>query len=368
MGKMSPVELQTTKLWSEPERRRLVGLCAAITGDRNAAEDLAQETLLEAWRHAHKLHDPTGADRWLAAIARNVCRRWARRRGRDLAFAASFAAEVPHDVEVELERTELAELLDRSLALLPPTTREVMIQRFVHDSTHAEIAALVGLSEDAVSMRISRGKLVLRCVLAAELRGAAPDDGWRETTIWCTECGKRKLVMRRDRAPEAIVCRCPDCQPAGVPGGVFRLDNPIFTRLVGELVRPTAMLRRILDWSGRYFVAEPGDVACTRCGQRVPLRPYVRDATYTGLHRRGLLAHCEACGEEATSSLAALALAQPEVRSFRREHARIRALPVREIDCGGVNALVIRHQNLLGSAGVDVVFARDTLRVLAAPA
>jgi RNA polymerase sigma-70 factor (ECF subfamily) len=67
------------------ERARLVHLCAYLTGNNDAAEDLAQETLVEAWRHAHKLHDPSGRDRWLAAIARNVCRRWLRARGRELA-------------------------------------------------------------------------------------------------------------------------------------------------------------------------------------------------------------------------------------------------------------------------------------------
>ncbi len=55
------------------ERARLVRLCAYLTGDAQAAEDLAQETLVEAWRHAHKLHDPHGREPWLRAIARNVC-------------------------------------------------------------------------------------------------------------------------------------------------------------------------------------------------------------------------------------------------------------------------------------------------------
>ena len=66
------------------DRARLVRLCAYLAGDADVAEDLAQETLLEAWRHADKLHDVTGRARWLAAIARNVCLRWGRRRGRDL--------------------------------------------------------------------------------------------------------------------------------------------------------------------------------------------------------------------------------------------------------------------------------------------
>jgi DNA-directed RNA polymerase specialized sigma24 family protein len=82
-------DTKAAELWQEPERRRrLVRLCATISGDAQAAEDLAQETLLEAWRNAHKLHDPSGADRWVAAIARNVCLRWARRRGRDVPVSA----------------------------------------------------------------------------------------------------------------------------------------------------------------------------------------------------------------------------------------------------------------------------------------
>src|SRR5579875_2213365 len=67
------------------ERPRLIRLCAHLTGDARVAEDLAQETLLEAWRQGHKLRERAGQDRWLSAIARNVCRRWARTRARDAA-------------------------------------------------------------------------------------------------------------------------------------------------------------------------------------------------------------------------------------------------------------------------------------------
>src|SRR5689334_17818276 len=105
--------------WGEADRRRLVGLCAHLAGDRQAAEDLAQETLLEAWRNAHKLTDPEGADRWLSAIARNVCLRWARTRGRELQLrlVPAETAELVADerVELELERAELVELLDDAL-------------------------------------------------------------------------------------------------------------------------------------------------------------------------------------------------------------------------------------------------------------
>lgn len=57
------------------ERPRLVRLCTRITGQVDVAEDLVQETLLEAWRHLHSLHDPAKFPQWLSGIVRNVCLR-----------------------------------------------------------------------------------------------------------------------------------------------------------------------------------------------------------------------------------------------------------------------------------------------------
>src|SRR3954451_19025553 len=130
------------------ELRRLVRLCAFLSGDVGAAEDLAQETLLEAWRNRHKLHDPEGADRWLTAIARNVCRRWARERGRELAAATLPPAEII-ELEERVERTERRRLIGRALELVPEETRDVLVQRYVLEASHAETGLRLGLSEAA---------------------------------------------------------------------------------------------------------------------------------------------------------------------------------------------------------------------------
>jgi len=339
--------------WLEAERGRLVRLCGAITGDREAAEDLAQETLLEAWRNRHKLRDERGSQPWLNAIARNVCLRWARRRGRDAAVLADFDADVVEDVEVPLGRPELEDVLDRALALLPAATRDVLVRHYVEGSPHAEIAARHGISEDAVSMRISRGRVVLRRLLAAEL-GEEPDDGWRDTRVWCSTCGTRRLQMLH--AGDTVAFRCPACAP--VTTAAYDLRNPTYAGALGGLVRPAAILNRAAAWSSDYFRRGANEVDCTRCGRPVRLRHYAAGK------RRGLHARCEACGEEVWSSVQGLAQAVPEARAFRAEHARIRALPERELDYGGANATLVRLEAKRSSAALDVLLERHTLRIL----
>ena len=334
--------------WTDDHRRRLVGFCASVSGDRAAAEDLAQETLLEAWRNVHKLHDPAGADRWLAAIARNVCKRWLRRRTQESELVDEHAA-----IELELENAELADLLDRALALLPPGTRDALVHRYVNDLPHAEIGALLGVSEDAVSMRLTRGKLVLRRLLredAAAYGWLEPRDQWRETRVWCAGCGRRRLIVLVEQAPGVVRFRCPGCEPS--ISTELRLANPFFVQLVGGLVRPAAILTRVAQWSRQYFSG--GARPCTRCGREVRIEPF------TAAWGRGLAAECGACGEEVASTVRGLALATTEGRHFQREHPRTRARPEREEG----DAVVVRLEDVASSASLDVRFARGTYRLL----
>jgi hypothetical protein len=92
----------------------------------------------------------------------------------------------------------------------------------------------------------------------------------------------------------------------------------------------------------------------------------VREASdAAGADQHVLFSRCDGCGEEVCSSLGGMARTLPEVRRFRRAHPRTRALPRREVEADGVPSIVVGYENLLGAARVEVLFSRETLRVLA---
>lgn len=370
------------------ERARLVRLCAQLTGNSDVAEDLAQETLLEAWRRSSRLRDPAGRGPWLAGIARNLCLRWARKHGRDVPrfvrpdegsdppYDINGALADDFDVEVELERHELATLLDRAMELLPAETRQVLVERYVHESPHAEIAARMGVSVDAVSMRLSRGKLLLRRALTTNLREDMAAygfcdpalSGWQETRIWCPRCGRHKLSARFSKPPGTVSFRCAACYPdPTMTGSDYRLTNAFFAQLVGHLTRPRTVLRKTAAWAHAYYakaLAE-GVVACTNCGHPAQFRLSLHDDTSVLVKDPHVLyVHCPACGEETSSSLGGLTMARPEAQQFWERHRRIRALPEREIDVDGHPAIVCSLEGVGDNARLDVVIARDTLSVI----
>src|SRR5438874_1625815 len=134
------------------ERAWLVRLCARLADDRDVAEDLTQETLITAWRISDRRPSTTLQETWLARIAYNVCRDWVRRQRRDQArrvgLYANDGATAPvemwiaaDDVQDEVERSELAHLLQKALSLLPDKTRTALVLCHVLGLPQASVAA-----------------------------------------------------------------------------------------------------------------------------------------------------------------------------------------------------------------------------------
>ncbi|MDP9380663.1 MAG: RNA polymerase sigma factor [Chloroflexota bacterium] len=355
------------------ERARLVGLCAHLTGDTDATEDLAHEVVAIALRGDPALRDPSRRRQWMSGIARNVCRRWVSRKVGDHLVVTSEALEWEEnladrriDIERELERAELLDLLDRALGALPDPTRRVLVARLAEGLPQREVAERLGMSETAVATRLLRGKEQLRRVLltgmpkeAAEY-GLLPASGeWEETRIWCPACGGRRLLGRFAPDRHGLWLRCPGCGDTCVAyteHGDFDEAHPgFFHGLKGY--KPS--LNRVLAGSHELHARASADplIPCPGCREPVRVR----------FDPEGLTAEtwCACCGSSSRNDAAHLVHALPEARRFWREHPRMRTLPPRSLEHGGRDAVLLTLESLGGASRLHVIMVRDTLQVLA---
>lgn len=363
------------------ERPRLVRLCARLSGNWDAAEDLAQETLLRAWRHIDRLQEVGQAASWLSGIARNVCLEWSRRSYREqrrLIQPALDANQLPNDfdLEFELEREELVTLLDQALALLPLETRAVLVQRYVEESPYAEIAARLGLSANAVAVRAHRGKLAFQRVLANELRAEAVAFGlldgeshpWAETRIWCPQCGDHRLLGRFQKSTptSAFELRCPACSEGAIASRAD-LSIPFFAELLGDVKTYRPAFSRLLNSVGNYCrrALALQDAPCLVCGRETAIwlgpRSDVRSDDCSRYEARIV---CRTCHWETNNALDSLVLTLPEAQQFWRAYPRLRILPTREIEANNAPAFLTRLRSVTSEAGLDIITLRDTLEMI----
>lgn len=134
------------------------------TGDREEAEDVAQEVLTRAWQNLPALNEPGLFLPWLKAIAANACNSWHRRRPwpiSPLGDTTQQAALSPSPLEAVLARERQRELR-QALAALPDANRIALLMHTWEGSSYAEIAAFTGVAVTTVEGRIHRARRQLR--------------------------------------------------------------------------------------------------------------------------------------------------------------------------------------------------------------
>jgi RNA polymerase sigma-70 factor (sigma-E family) len=145
---------------------RLLRSAYLLSGERAAAEDLLQLTLLRTagrWRVAREAPEPY-ARRVLVNLARDRHRRMARRvteRPLEEAWAARSDGLSRDHADAVAGREEVV----GALARLPVDQREVLVLRFYADLSVAETAAAIGTSEGTVKSRTSRALARMRELL-----------------------------------------------------------------------------------------------------------------------------------------------------------------------------------------------------------
>jgi RNA polymerase sigma-70 factor (ECF subfamily) len=146
---------------------RVYGLAVTILGDPKAAEDVAQETFVRAWRHASSYDARRGTvSTWLLTIARNLAVDRARLKRAQPVVADLIASQLERELHTaptdHAGRIHEHQRLRELLLELPAQQRRALVLATYFGRTAKEISELDGTPVGTVKTRIRDGLLKLR--------------------------------------------------------------------------------------------------------------------------------------------------------------------------------------------------------------
>lgn len=184
---------------------RLYRTARSIVRDDLEAEDVIQQAYVNAYAHLSQFNGSARFSTWLTRIAINEALARVRRRGRyetfddDVVHPEPFMSQ-PDNPERQVFTHELRGLLEWAIDEIPAGMREVFMLREVEGLSTLEVAECLGLSEDVVKTRLSRGRASLRRLLL-ERTGATTPEAFRFYRPRC------------DRVVAHVLSRIVDQQP-----------------------------------------------------------------------------------------------------------------------------------------------------------
>jgi RNA polymerase sigma-70 factor (ECF subfamily) len=146
---------------------RLLSLAGRMLGDRQEAEDVAQDAFLRVWKNAPAWRSGGAKfDTWLHRVALNLCYDRLRRR-REMAYAEppDRADEGPGP-DRGLHALDTGRRVEQALQGLPDRQREAIVLCHYQELGNIEAAAVMGVSVEALESLLGRGRRALRAALS----------------------------------------------------------------------------------------------------------------------------------------------------------------------------------------------------------
>ncbi|MFO7649731.1 MAG: sigma-70 family RNA polymerase sigma factor [bacterium] len=136
------------------------------TRNAAAAEELAQEAFVHAWKGLGRFRGDAGFRTWLYRIATNLCINRAKRRRPTEELPEDLAAGPQGEPDARYRERARAAAVEQALGQLPADQRAAVVLSVYDNLSQAEIAVAMGRSVASVNSLCYRGRLALRELLA----------------------------------------------------------------------------------------------------------------------------------------------------------------------------------------------------------
>jgi RNA polymerase sigma factor (sigma-70 family) len=141
-----------------------------VDGDRDVAQDIAQETFLAAFKSAHRFRGQSKVYTWLYSIANRKVADFYRRRKREGKHRADPLESQVYEAETDgtAESEETSESIQQVLSCLPLHYKQVLLLKYVEEMPVADICQVMERSAKSVEGLLTRARRELRSELAAQ--------------------------------------------------------------------------------------------------------------------------------------------------------------------------------------------------------
>lgn len=139
-------------------------LARLLTRNATEAEDLVQESMLQAFRRPPAPPTPETLQAWLRVVMPRLHVRRLRRAAKEARVVLRLGHERPAAERADTETTALLSIL----AALPPKRRACTVMFYVLDMSESQIAGALGMREGTVKAHLAQARAALRTLLTEE--------------------------------------------------------------------------------------------------------------------------------------------------------------------------------------------------------
>ena len=175
---MASGDEDSTVVFVRRYQRRVYGLAVGILGDSSAAEDVAQEALLRAWRHSPVFDTRRGSvENWVLTIARNLSIDALRKRRSvptdpDDLVNLAMASHVTSLEDTVTTRSFRGAILE-ALGSIPAEQRRAVLLASLYGRTAQEVCEIEKIPLGTAKTRIRAGLAKLRALLTKDVEETA---------------------------------------------------------------------------------------------------------------------------------------------------------------------------------------------------
>ncbi len=148
---------------------RVYGLCLRMTGEPATAEDLTQDTFVNAWRSLPGYEGRSSLSTWLHRIAVNavLAKRRSPQGRNEISLTDNDGEQMDFAAEPEMDEATPIDI-ERAISGLPPGARDIVVLHGIYGYSHEEAATMLGLAVGTCKAQLHRARHLMRARMRME--------------------------------------------------------------------------------------------------------------------------------------------------------------------------------------------------------